>query len=241
MWPGCGLLTDVPTSGVGHRLLHFPIHRKNAISFLSAADSLLALFSLERFNSLLSYSWHQLRDLMAPFSVWVHSLPLWHNGQSQRNSTRPSHVTVTNENGVYHADYLQGFQFSETYTFLFYSLHFAHPQHHTEMLCWVQSSVWLSADKAQGEKGKNDLTWALSSPKPFSLGHVGTCLIVYTWSVSPRGPGFISQLYSLCSHGRNRQKKLCACGEGRGHSACIIWISLSVSREFTIDCILLRF
>lgn len=87
MWPGCGLLTDVPTSGVGHRLLHFPIHRKNAISFLSAADSLLALFSLERFNSLLSYSWHQPRDLMAPFSVWVHSLPPWQNGQSQRNST----------------------------------------------------------------------------------------------------------------------------------------------------------
>ena len=41
-------------------LLYFPIHRKNAISSLSAVDSLFALFSLERFNCPLSYSWNQL-------------------------------------------------------------------------------------------------------------------------------------------------------------------------------------
>lgn len=112
MWPGCGLLTDVPTSGVGQSLLHFPIHRKNAISSLGAADPLFALFSLERFNSPLSYSRHQLWESMTPFSIWLYSALQWQDGKSQLNFSNMDtktqsytwtllKVTVTNEKGVY--------------------------------------------------------------------------------------------------------------------------------------------
>lgn len=157
MWPGCGLLTDVPTSGVGQRLLHFPIHRKNAISSLSAADSLLALFSLERFNSLLSYPRHQLWDSMTPFSVCVHSLLLWQNGKSKLNSSdmdtkTPSYFRDTAESGCektrirfYRADYLWGLRFLETHALLvkikLFSIHFNSP--YRDIHLFFQLNLWM--------------------------------------------------------------------------------------------------
>lgn len=113
--------------------IHFPIHRKNAISSLGAADPLFALFSLERFNSPLSYSRHQLWDSIFHMTLFSASVVGWQEPAKlfRRGYKNPViHLDATESNCdkwercLYPADYLRGLQGRDMCTLLqFFGIH----------------------------------------------------------------------------------------------------------------------
>lgn len=109
----------------------------------------------------------------------------------------------------YHADYLQGLRFLETYTFLVYvfSIHFNSP---TEILIYMFGSIcdlivwgWSTGGKNGPSCHQQELN---HHPSLLCLYMLALVWAVYTWTGS-WGSGFLSRsCIAWCSHGYIRQK-----------------------------------